>query len=297
MEVLNLGRDTVYRRLSGKSSFTFEEVARLASMLDFSLDDVVGEQQAQRVSFDLLSDNEADNEMVLLAMLQELHDHFTLHRKSENTRVIITANRPFILFMIGHENLFRFLCYKWTHQRRAIPMDSPFSDMDFSIPLIEMKNKLTGMFADVGNFVIIMDRNILLSMIRYIQYFYRRKLVTDVEMELMKNELLDIVQKLEVLMQKGFTDARNRYDFYLSPLEIESNTAYSYYDGAEESNFWIYPVGPLRISNVHICAMHQEWINSIKRYSVLITDSNEILMSEFIGQQYEYVNNMQKVMY
>ena len=38
MELLNLSRESAYRRLRGEISFSFEETAKLSTALDFSVD-------------------------------------------------------------------------------------------------------------------------------------------------------------------------------------------------------------------------------------------------------------------
>lgn len=69
------------------------------------------------------------------------------------------------------------------------------------------------------------------------------------------------------------------------------------YDDIEESNFWIYPPKSTRMNDPEICASHKEWLNSLKRYSTLITVANENVLAKFNSKQMDYINNMIKTMY
>ena len=52
-DVLDMGKESVYRRLRGEVLFTFQEVARLSQGLNISLDNLIGLKNIRRAVFDL----------------------------------------------------------------------------------------------------------------------------------------------------------------------------------------------------------------------------------------------------
>ena len=297
MEILALSRDTVYRRLNGSSSFTFEDIEKLSLELNFSIDDIIDRKKHDRVSFDMIGDMETSTDEIILAMLNELYRHFSIHMKAKEARVIISMNRLFIVLVLMYDNLFKFLCYKWAYETHKIPIDFSFSEMKISGEVKALCNKLKEMYKGIGNFVTIIDTHTIFNDIKYIQYYYKRDLISKEELASIQEELFMLVDTIELLMRTRVTDEGNKFDFYLSSLNIESNTAYAVYDGVAETNFWIYPVSPLRTTDKKTCAMHDQWLKSLKKYSTLITQSNELKMTQFMKAQREYISNIDKFMY
>jgi hypothetical protein len=54
----------------------------------------------------------------------------------------------------------------------------------------------------------------------------------------------------------------------------------------------MHPVSSVCIVNQEVCNMQKKWIEAIKKYSILVTLSNEILQAEFINKQVKYLNNL-----
>ncbi|KAA6316522.1 hypothetical protein EZS27_033182, partial [termite gut metagenome] len=51
---------------------------------------------------------------------------------------------------------------------------------------------------------------------------------------------------------------------------------------------------PIIIRNYEISNLHKNWIESMKKSSILITHSNELLQVEFINKQREHIENLSK---
>ena len=140
----------------------------------------------------------------------------------------------------------------------------------------------------------IIDRDIFQNVVRQIQYYYNRKLITDEEIIILKEELIQVLRNIENIMQTGCNDSGASMSYYLSLLDIEANTNCAVFDGNIASLHWMQPVNSICIVNQEICRMQKRWIEAIKKYSILITLSNEILQAEFINKQMEYLSNLTK---
>jgi hypothetical protein len=143
----------------------------------------------------------------------------------------------------------------------------------------------------IDNATVIFSSNIYQTIIERLQYFYHRKLLTTDELLLLKTELLNTINFTEIVAKYGYFDTDAKIDIYISSLHINSNTLFMQYDEVSETHFWIYPDNPLIIRNKEICNMQREWFKSMKKHSMLITQSNEIIQENFFNEQRKYVES------
>ena len=147
----------------------------------------------------------------------------------------------------------------------------------------------------MSNIAYVIDRNIFTNTIKEIQYYYKRKLLTDQELHSLKNDLIRYITHLEACIRDGKTNSGSAVYYYLSSINLTSNSALYHYGNEYESNFWIYPLYLLRMNDLSLCTEHKKWLEASKRYSTLITQSNEILQAEFLNKQYENIENITNV--
>lgn len=299
MEVLGISRNAVYRRLRYEKSFSFDEIVKLSSFLRFSLDDIVaaaGEGGHTRLVSAPYAKITTENSVV------SLFEHFTvLLKQFENTpdsQFIITADRLHFLSINDEEPLFRFLYYELMYQLREIPVNCPFSEITIPESVHRMSKEFHQRFISISHKEYIIDSNLYLNVVRDIQYFYKKKLISEKELMYMKEHLHTAIKHTQAYMQMGVNDLPlKKSKFYLSGMEVTSNTTYTNCSGNEESSFWLYAANPIHTADKHICRIHKMWLDSLMRSSTLISGANENVLFDFISMQLDVVDNMDKVMY
>jgi hypothetical protein len=289
---LDVSKESAYRRMRGDIPFTFNEIAILAHDLNFSTDEVLGSNGGERIFFDLQGNNLFNPEESFYAVFKEYYKFTEKIIKSNEKEMIIATNRLNLCFLTRHETLFKLFYYKWIHHSHNVSINSPFSKVEVPAEIIALKEKFRTLIQKMDNTTFIIDRNIFLSFVREVQYYYSRKLISDQDIIHIKKELTILVNQMEHLMQKGCSEYGASYNFYLSLLDIEANTSWASYDNKVGSFFWIYAVNPAVICNEKINTMHKKWLETLKKYSTLITQSNEILQVNFIDKQREYIKNI-----
>lgn len=294
MEILNISRNSAYRRLKGEKSFTFQEVLKLSSIQEFSIDEISASVNNLSLS------NSKTNislplEENLFEALNYLHKLADKHKQAKDSEIIITINQLIPTSVFAQPYLFRFLYYKWMHQTRKIPMNYTFSQITVPSDIISLTLKYQELTSSIKNVSIIIYPEIFQNIITDIQYFYKRKLVSDKELKKLKTSLRSFIRAHEIILQKIPDSQSVKYDCYLSSLFVASNTIYSSYDGIEEVNYWPYSINPITITSPTQCKLHKGWCESLKRYSTLITAANEMALVNYMSQQYEYIENMDKI--
>jgi len=296
MDLLNLGRESAYRRVRSDIPFTFSEISRISLALGFSIDEVV-EKKDDRIFFDLQSPKDASPSESFYNMILQHHDLIMRLYNAENTEILISQNHLSSVLSIYYDHLFKFMYYKWCHQINKVPLNFYLADTVVPEEIVSIYKKIRYYGPRINNNTYIIDKNIYLNTVKEIQYFYQRKLISDEELNHLKKDLLAHIETLETYIRDGVNKEGYTFNYYLSLFEIESNVSYLEYDGKTESHLWLYATNPIIIKSPEVCAIHKAWLESLIKYSIQIAKSNELMQAEYFNQQYEYINNIDKIMY
>ena len=295
--LLEISAESVYRRFCGRIPFTFEEISKLSQSLSFSVDDIIGMRMTDRKAlFELKADELVGSTVAFTTMLQQELSHIKQLQKSSRSETISAMRHLTASSVLDFDTLFKFFYYKWTHQTEDVPINYSFSDVVFSSEIKELLKEIR-FLSDVALYTnettVISNPSLCRSIVSEIQYYTKRGLINNEELELLKSELLAWVDDTARMIKTGITKQGGRCNYFLTSIDIiESNSIYTSFDVQAESRFWIYTVNPLKVNKPGACKTHKEWLNSLKRYATYITQSNEILQAEFINQQKQNVQSI-----
>ena len=296
--LLEISAESVYRRLKGRIPFTFEDVSKLSQSLSFSVDNIIGMKMIDRKAlFELKADELVGSTVAFTTMLQQELSHIKQLQESSRSEIIFAMRHLTALSVLDYDTLFRFFYYKWTHQTEDVSINYFFSDVVLPLEIRELLKEiryLSNIPLSANETTVISNPSLCRSIVSEIQYYSKRGLINDEELQLLKNELLAWVDDTAKMIKTGITKHGGRYNYFLSSFDtIESNSIYTSYDVLEESRFWIYTINPLKANKPGACKTHQEWLNSLKRYATYITQSNEILQAEFLNRQRQNIQSVE----
>ncbi|MDR3341036.1 MAG: hypothetical protein LBT25_13295 [Candidatus Symbiothrix sp.] len=284
-----MSRESAYRRIRGEIPFTADEFAKLSVRLGFSIDEIIGNNDFEHAFFEFSVDKKDPNE-VYSVMLEK---YATLLEKIETTKVadsVMSLNRIPLTFHVLFDNLHKFVFYKWLNQYNEVPLNLHFSAIEVPQEIMSLQKRIRFNFEKLKRRTLILDPNTFLSQVKEIQYYYQMKLLNDEDVSLLKKEMNGLVGLLENAAKTGTLGAyKTKIDIYLSFLSIHANTNYYAYDDTIRTIIWIFTANPMVIHNVNISNMQKKWLNSLKRQSTLISQSNEISQAEFFDQQRKYI--------
>ena len=292
MDLFDLSRESVYRRIRGEIPFTIEEIVKLSINLGFSVDEIIEGNKRDRVFFDLQADTSVQPQDAFLLMCKNHHAQLLNIINAENKNVLVALNNLPAVYSASFNNLFRFFYYEWLQHNHDGLTKLYYSDVIISPELASMQEKIIQDSKKSDNSTIILSPNLFLNLIRNIQYYHKRKLITDEELQLLKEDIANLIDSTEKVAKTGALETTNRVDIYLSTLSINSNIAYIKYGNNIEAHLLIHPVNPIIIHNPEVCAMQKNWLYCLKKHSRLITQSNEILQTFFFDKQREYLEKI-----
>ena len=293
MNTLNIGRKSVLRKINGTSPFTFEEVVELSLKLNFSIDEIAGKN---------VNNSEFLSELQLKNLSAADKYFFTSHMnyfdviesltKAKEVEIICSLNRIYPFFVTEFENLFKFYYFLWMNQCSSISPNSSFSEIELPSYIDSIRRKNRNTITLVKNMTFILDQYIVTRLIRELQYHYNLKLISNEELMKIKTDIIGFIDLVEKYFQTGTNEAGSARCFYLSLLDIEKNSIYGTFDGNILSQYGSSLNISINTEQSDLTEIHKNWINSLKRSSILISQSNEITQASFLNQQREYIKTI-----
>ena len=293
MDVLDIGKESAYRRLRGEKAFSLDEIYKLSLNLNFSLDEIIGNNKADAAAFNHIGTVNQSPDKNLLAFFRYYEIHLQRLIDSDNSDITCTLNHFLNTMFVGYEHLFKFIYYRWMHQMTNVPLNYLYSELVIPTEIKEICNRMVLLNTKLKRLSLIVDNNLFLNLIKEMQYFYVRGLVNDMEMKTLQTEFRRYLDDIERTMNRGISTNGTQIEIYLSMLHISSTTTYSIWDANKESAFWHHYGYPIYTRSQEITTRHRLWIDSLKKYCTVISRSNELLQAEFLNKQRDYINNME----
>lgn len=287
---LDIAKESVYRRLRGDISFSFEEIIKLSQELEFSIDELVGNENLNLIALDIQVNK--DPEQTFLLRIQNLKREVNIQLKDEKSSTIIALNYLPVIFSLHFKDLFKLSYYTWMHRRYKELPKLYYADITISDEIEELRTGLEIAMRGIRNGTFILDMNVFLSPLKEVHYFHKVGLIKDKELEMIKSDFHNMIDFIERMVRTGGSRQDTNHHFYLSEFNIDGNSSYNEWNGHITTSFNFHYFNTIIISNPKLCETHREWLESLKKYSILITKSNEITQEKYFDKQREYIENV-----
>ncbi|WP_165041505.1 hypothetical protein [Dysgonomonas sp. ZJ709] len=291
LDILPLGKEAVYRRLRGHVQFTLDEAVIISKELGISLDEIAGIKDKDRAVFGLRllqSENLIDKYCEVLNMYTRIF----LKLKDCHSKVIAAFRIIPYSFVLPFSNLSKFKLYRWIYQTQAITNTIPFSELIVPQKVIDAQKRFIDEIRFITYSYFIFDRNMFTSFAREINYFAKQNLISDTEVQDLKSEIFELLSVIELTAATGTYSTGKSISLYLSDVDFDASYAYFKGDDIELSLLSLYSIGIIDSENPYVCQSHKEWIESLRRFSTLITQSGEKERKSFFKIQKELINNI-----
>ncbi len=290
-DVLDLSKESVYRRLNGQLDFTLAEIVKLSSALNFSLDYIHSQYAGKVGAFQYFPNRSMSVEDTFHSMIQEFYNSMVAVSKAKEKHADIAINRMLGSLILHYPYLYKFNYYKWLHQYDNVPLNYYFKDVKFSEETIDLIQESSYYQRRLSK-TIILDENIMYNMIQEIKYFRDRGLISSEEVILLKMEINTFLEKLELVLSTGESSVGTEWKVYLSSVRISFNISCHNYDDKVSSSYWMHSDAPFTTLDRQVYLLQKEWMTSLKQYSTLITQSNQKMQADFLNQQYKYLEEI-----
>ena len=171
-------------------------------------------------------------------------------------------------------------------------MTGSMADIVVPEKVLESQKKLTQEIRLMPTTYTILDNNLFQSFVREVKYFAGLNMLSDEDIEVMKTELHRLLDDLEYVASSGeFSNGKQAY-LYLSNINFEATYSFVEKGSFQLSMYRLYAINYMDSQHPEICRAQKEWIQSLKRYSTLISQSGEIQRMIYFTKQREIVDTL-----
>lgn len=294
MDVLYIGKEAVYRRLRGEVPFTLAEAAVLSKKLGISLDKIIGTSSSNSAMFDLNFLHYSEPLKTYAFMIGQYAEVLEKMSKEPDSQLCTASNMIPQAFYLRYNYLSRFRLFKWMYQHEKVDCVRKFSELQPTEELVRAQMAFVDASQHIHTTHYIWDSMIITHLINDIKYFQEIQLVTEEEVEKLKEELLLLIDELEEIATNGmFPATRKSVNIFISNIDFEATYSYAGTKNLEVSMIRIFSINSITSLDKQFCQSLKDWIKSLKRFSTHISVSGEIQRIQFFNTQREYVRNFQ----
>ena len=291
-DTLYMGKEAVYRRLRGEVAFTFDEIAVISHNLGISIDQIIGNHLSNRVTFDLNLLHSPNLYESYHEIVERYLRIFSSMKEDGNAEIYSATNTiPFTLYS-SYEYLSKFRLCRWIYQNGKVKTPNSLSDMHVPEKIITAHKKLSEGLKRPRKTFFIWDSDIFQSFVKEIKYFAGLNMLSDDDIEVMKQELNRLLDEMEQIAARGEYPNGNKVYLYLSNINFEATYTFLEKGSFQLCMFRLYAINYMDSQHPEICRAQKEWIQSLKRYSTLISQSGEIQRMIFFTKQREIVDTL-----
>lgn len=292
-ETLNIEKEAAYRRIRGCVPFNLKEAAIISRKLNISLDDVIRKSESEGI--------------VELLMHPPQHYHMGLqepwHVEQDVNFLEQLTKEPYSEMGVALSGISSSLYYYYSYLARFYLLKYRYS-MGDRLPYretqelpqqIKYRKDFYRHYHNMSNTYYIWDRRIMGTLVDDINYFHSLQLMSDEDIEAVKNDLYRFLNDLNLFADKGYyPDTGKRFELYVSDSSIDVTYAYMWSEKVFVSMYTSFVL--LTTSSMEKIPFQNvsEWIKSLRRSSEQISLANERERILFFKQQKDIVDSLGK---
>jgi len=292
MNLLCLEREATYRRLKKDVPFTANEIAKIATSWNISLDNIIG-LNLGKIPFQMLPFNylnPSHREFFNLQKKVKVLEHLQTAQNSEYMEVCSRFPRP---LHIGFFSLYRLLIFYWAYQYHNEESQKQFSKIIISDNVKVEFERYKKLLTRVKNTNFIIDETVFEVYVETIKYFHSILVVTDEEQELLKKELYELLDYMTEIATTGcYPETQNKVNIYISQIAIDANYSYFYTDQLKACRINAFGKYDISSQDPAMVENFRNWMNLKKRTSIQISEANEKQRIEYFSKQRKIIDSL-----
>lgn len=276
-DLLNISNDAAYRRLRGEKRLDIDELMKICTHFNISVDAFLGVKQ-QILQFKYIP-LDLSNQQVYRQYMKQLLLSFTTLSKEVANEVFFTAIDIPMFHFLPHTELTLFKVFSWSNSIGAFEGSySDFCKLNKDDELLNIYKNLINIYNEIPS-VEIWTEGTFDSILRLIDYsFESGYFASKEEALLICSQLLEMVTRINKWSVRGFKDeltGKVPYKLYLSDIELENNFVVMRSKQTTNCIIKLYTINSMATTNPDFCNESMKWINNAIQKSTLISGSSQ----------------------
>ncbi|MCC8062381.1 MAG: hypothetical protein LIO68_03955 [Rikenellaceae bacterium] len=289
MDTLYIGKEAVYRRLRGEVPFTLAEAATVSRKMGISLDKLLGAAFNGNALFNLNIVQHGDPMETYYTILSGYVETF---RKLENASYSELGTSSNIIpqtSYLKYDALAKFRLFKWLYQHESADFTKCYEETVLPQKLLDRQKEFVSCAQQVKSTCHVWDKMMFQHLVNDIKYFAGVHLISDENVRLMKQELLELIDELEGIASKGQFASGNDVQIFISNINFEATYSYLESGPLQLALIRVYSINSITSHDPEVFCSIKAWIQSLRKFSTLISQSGEMQRILFFKRQREIV--------
>lgn len=167
-----------------------------------------------------------------------------------------------------------------------------FENLKIPEKLVDTQREFVSLTQYIHSTDYIWDNMIFHHLVNDIKYFSDIHLISCGDIQRIKEELLVLVDELEELAMRGKTEAGNSVRIYVSHINFEATYSYLETSSLQLSMIRVYSINSITTQDSEMFNSLKDWIQSLKKFSTMISESGEMQRIQFFNRQREIINTL-----
>jgi len=291
-DTLIIEKESAYRRLRGDVHFSLQEAILLSKKLNISLDKLTDIAPLKSRPFYLKLTNYAKPQDIDIEMIKEWN--YVLREVADDPTVKFggTAKMFPDMFHLGFENIERFYFFKWLYQYGDNSHGVKYKDVKVSPKIIDLLAEMNYLLQQIKSVFYIFDNNVFKNFIQDVCYFSELELIDSEDIKLIANDLMNLIDHMEELASQGGNKYGSKIDIYITNVDFETGTIYIDSDKYKLVFIRCFTLHDIASLDSYTLETVKQWMQSLKRSSLQISECAEIQRKKFFNEQRKYVNKL-----
>ena len=293
MELLSMEKGAVYRRLRGEVPFTFFEVANIAERLDISLSNLISANSVHVDHFELsiieyanMSDFDYQQWEDYLALIGSAKD-------DPHSEIAESSNVLPLSVYAGFDSLSKFFLFKYQYLFGGIEHRISFDNLVFPERLNRIFRTYFNVSRNIAKSIYIWDHLIFRYLVNDIRYFSGINLISKDNVRQIRNDLLALLDYIEEIALKGcFEETGNPVSFYISDINLDADYSYVQFNDMRIGHVRTFILNSVASTDHLSFQKIKDWIQSLTKSSILITQSGAVHRADFFDKQRMMVSEL-----
>lgn len=288
-DIIPMSKEAAYRRLRGEIQLTLAEAARICQRLNISLDHLIEIKNKNSVSFRISPMFSSDFTDRYNTMMQKAVHAIEQVQNDPNGLLYVANNTLPTFFLFNYKHLSKIILFKWRYQVQLDNTPKRMNEIIIPESTLNIQSSYCKKIKKIPT-TLILDKNCFETFVNDLLFFSKINLITLDDLRLLKKEALELLDEIELAATNGVSQSGEKINLYISHTFLDASYIYAQNTETKYCIMHMYGINHLVCYDERICNEQKMWIESLIRYSTLITKSGELQRTEYLKKQRSLIN-------
>jgi hypothetical protein len=292
-ELLDISRDSAYRRIRGETVLSLDEVKKICSHYKVSLDTLLS-PNSEMVSFHNRKINQSD--FTFEMWLKSIHDNLEMICSFPEKELTYAAKDIPFFHYYAFPKLASFKMFFWmkTYHRYPQYADVKFDPDLISKELTQIGKRIWNRYAEIPCVEIWSDETSVVTL-RQIEYYHEIGVITSEQALELCDEYSRMLEHIQLCAENGAKENNAaRYSMYKNDILIAETTIF-FKMGDKRVTFLTYnTMNVLTTSNERFCSNMEDFLTNVVNKSIQISTTGEKERVKFFNRMQDSIQSLKK---